>query len=151
MEKEVFISINLGSDEYDRLFKTAPIYEKHVIVKARKAKAGETIISTINRGKDNFKETVNRAENGDFIITNPGGEEYIIRGDKFTGLYKKLPDGTFKALGEVKGIRTVANVEFEAPWGERMKIRAGGYLVDANGERYGIDETIFKKTYRLKK
>lgn len=86
------------------------------------------------------------------IAKNPGGEEYIIRAQKFPSLYEALPDGTYKAKGVVKAIQTEKDVVFTAPWGEEMKILSGGYLVEntLDGGRYGIEENAFNNTYRQK-
>ncbi len=149
-KEQSFISIDLGSVEFDTNFKNAPMYEKYAIVEARPAKPGEKIVTRVNTKGGTMEETKNQAGQGDFIVTNPGGEEYIIKSDKFSKLYEKLPDGKFKAMGEVRAIKTDRNVAFTAPWGEKMNILAGGYLVDNNGDRYGIEESIFKMTYRLK-
>jgi hypothetical protein len=44
-------------------------------VQARRAKVGEQITTTLASGA---KETVNTANEGDWIVTNPSGEQYII-------------------------------------------------------------------------
>ena len=145
-----FIKINLESAEYDSIFAGAHYYEKYGTVEARPAKAGEKIITLVSTPSGTIKETKNKAGEGDFIVTNPGGEQYIIKGEKFSTLYKKLPAGKFKPLGKVKAVQSGKNVVFTAPWGEKMKILAGGYLVDNKGDRYGIEENVFAQTYKLK-
>ena len=145
-----FIAIDLNSNDYDILFKDAKLFEKFAVVKARPANEVEIIITIVNSEKGKREETRNQAKEGDFIITNPGGEEYIVRRDKFPKLYEELSDGSYKSIGQVRAIQTEKNVEFTAPWGEKMKITTGSYLVDNNGERYGIDQDVFKNTYKPK-
>ncbi|MDQ5962552.1 MAG: hypothetical protein QG653_359 [Patescibacteria group bacterium] len=86
------------------------------------------------------------------IARNPGGEEYVVRAEKFPKLYDMLSDGTFKAKGIVKAIQTDRDVVFTSPWGEEMKILSGGYLVEStiDGKRYGIEEKAFLDTYKRK-
>lgn len=148
--ENIFSTVDLNVDEFTTLFKNAPLYEKFAIVTARKARLGEIITTIVPSKNGLMKETINQANEGDFIVTNPGGEKYIVKGNKFSKLYKKLEDGTFKSLGEVKAIQTNKNLQFIAPWGENMKILAGGYLVENDGDRYGIDESAFNSTYKRK-
>ena len=145
-----FTHIDLNAGKYDQLFKKAKYYDKYAIVKARKATAGEVIQTTLKTSEgDTLEETNNTAKDGDFIITNPGGEQYIIKEKQFKESYDALPNGSFQAKGRVKAIVTDENVQFIAPWGEKMKILAGGYLIEKEDERYGIDAKAFYQTYRL--
>lgn len=65
--------------------KNAPLYKKQGEVRAQIAIGGEEVVTTL---ADGTVETKNQANPGDAIITNPGGEEYIIKGEKFAKRYE---------------------------------------------------------------
>ena len=71
--------VDLGSEKYNKAFENAEWYKKSVGIKARQATSQENIVSGIDATK-------NIAEPGDWIITNPGGEQYIISAEKFAKL-----------------------------------------------------------------
>ncbi len=48
----------------------------------------------------------------------------------------------------MKVVELQENVRFQAPWGEEMRIRAGGVLViKDSGDIYGIQREEFQDTY----
>lgn len=80
----------------------APVYKKQGRVKARPAVVGEEITTTLEGGT---KETVNKVSEGDFIVTNPGGEQYIISGEKFLGRYEETDEsGIYSEKGYCRAI-----------------------------------------------
>lgn len=95
------------------------------------------------------EETRNTANPGDRIVTGPEGERYVITADKFEKLYEENPNNPeeFQSKGTVRGIVLTEDVSFDAPWGEKMHIRAGGTLVKNGDDVYGIDKKAFAKTY----
>ena len=58
-------------------------------------------------------------------------------------------DGKYRSKGKpVTAARLGESITFTAPWGEEMRIRAGGYLIISNpADVYGIAEDEFCKTY----
>ena len=138
----------LQTAEWDRKFESAGLFKKNVVIGAVQATA-ETPITTILA--DGHIETTNTAKPGDFIVTNPSGEQYVIGEEKFKSKYEPIADqpGTFKATGEpIKAIQIDSDISFKAPWGEDMNMRTGDYIVDAgNGDRYGIAQKEFNETY----
>ena len=110
----------------------AAVFIKDVTVTARLATAGEEIVTQM---KDGHVETTNTANDGDVIIRNPSGEEYIIGGAKFAQRYAgaerlSATYGDFKAAGQpTPCVRLTEDVEFTAPWGTPMQIKKGGVLV----------------------
>lgn len=145
-----FNLIDPYAEEFTNLFKDAATFEKSVIVTAEEAREDELIITSVHSKNGIIEETRNSAKKGDYIITNPSGERYVVSPIKFSRLYEKIPGGKYKSLGRVKAVQIHKNVEFMAPWGEMMRIFAGGYLIENNGDRYGIDEKVFNSTYQLK-
>lgn len=134
----------------------APIFKKKGEVMAQVAMGGETIETIL---ADGTKETTNTAEVGDFIITNPGGERYIVKPDKFNKRYgpKEGVEGVYEAKGYCKAIKnpTGENVKIMASWGEIQTgdsecMFADTYDPETNtlgGEPYIIEKTAFEQTY----
>ena len=59
----------------------APIYQKCVTVLAREARPGE-IVDTVMA--DGHFETTNTASEGDWVITNPSGEVFVVQPQRFS-------------------------------------------------------------------
>ena len=125
-------------------------------VTAKVGTVGQYVRTVMQNG---MEETVNciatDRETGhpDWIVTNPTGECYVVRDSVFRDKY--IPDGEtigrFLSKGKpVAGVRIDENISFEAPWGEEMRIAAGGVLI-LNGAQdiYGIQAEEFASTYRV--
>lgn len=77
-------------------------YAKFARIQAIEAVGGEVIETIL---ADGTKETSNTANAGDWIVTNPGGEKYIVPAAKFPKKYEAAPeigDGWFKPTGGVQ-------------------------------------------------
>lgn len=147
------------------LLETGRDYRKFQTVKARIAKEGEKIVSTVESGR----ETVNTAGAGDYVVENQTGakEQYIVPGEKFKQRYsedRKLDDEwrVYNPLGQVKGIevdRSILNIFHQegafyitAAWGEAQKVDEGDMLVTPlpltdKFEIYRIARKEFSETY----
>lgn len=133
----------------------AKLFRKDASVIARPAISGETIITSTSGGHE---ETVKTAGPDEMVITNPGGEEYIIGKEKFDARYEleegddDLPQGNkrYRAKGApLPYIRLDEDVTFTAPWGSPMNIKAGGVLVNGGDhDVYGIQSEEAAQTYR---
>ncbi|MEI6170049.1 MAG: PGDYG domain-containing protein [Candidatus Saccharibacteria bacterium] len=139
---------SLQTADWDSKFESAIWYKKNVEIRAVQATA-ETPITTVLA--DGHVETTNTAKPGDFIVTNPSGEQYVIDEEKFKSKYEPITNqaGHYKAVGTpIKAVQINSDVSFKAPWGEEMHMRAGDFIVDAgNGDRYGIAQKEFNETY----
>ena len=134
----------------------APTYKKKGEVRAQLATGGETIKTILANGT---KETTNTAKVGDYIITNPGGERYIVKPEKFNKRYgpKEGEDGVYEAKGYCKAITNPygEDVEIMASWGETETgnsecMFADTYDPETNtlgGEPYIIEKAAFEQTY----
>lgn len=132
----------------------AVMYRKFATVRFVRAKGGEIVITTLANG---LEETRNIATEGDVIVTNPGGEKYIVDGATFDKKYSDNGDGTATARGRVLAFQNPmeAPIEGVAPWGETQRGDANCVLaisVDANGkpslgDTYIIGATEFGDTY----
>lgn len=135
--------------EYAEAFKTADSYRKVGTVEARQAKEREEI-ATSQDGMKNF------AEPGDWIIQNPGDKDpYVfgskedpieVRQAKFAKKYDVIEgeEGKFRPKGIIKAIKVNENIVFDTSWGEKMAVKAGGWVADGG---YAIAEDSFNNTY----
>jgi hypothetical protein len=145
----------------DRLI-TAPVYKKHSEVRAQIADGGEVVETRL---ADGSVETRNVAKPGDAIVTNPGGERYIIRAEKFGKRYKpkigddcQLVDGVFTAIGFHRVIDNPfgSPITMLASWGEMQYGQVDCKLADAyepatkalDGDPYIIGRKEFAQTYK---
>lgn len=147
---------DIGSDEYSKALAGAMIYEKTATIHARLAQPGEIIQTTLANGTI---ETTNTAHEGDFIVTNPDREQYIIRRDKFSKNYEPTAqEGVFKAIDLIRAIKNPTGdaIRIIAPWGEEMSgdkdcYITAGYDPDRPDEigdnRYIIGAQEFADTY----
>ena len=126
-------------------------YQKSTVVSAKPAMPGETVVTSIG-GK---AETKNTAKEGDWIVTNPTGESYIVSVDKLQTRYDRISEGQYKAKGKIMGM--VASEKdaaecptFTAAWGEQMILEPGDILampIGSNPEIYRIERGVFAQTY----
>lgn len=116
--EQVYEKLDLSTKEYERKLAEAPVYAKKAEVQAVAAHAGQEVRTTLANGTE---ETVNYAEEGDVIVTNPGGEQYILKSDNFSKRYEATDkDGVFRAKGMARAFQndTGTPIEIMAPWGE---------------------------------
>ncbi len=128
--------------------------EKFARVHARQGTLGEEVITKMANGLEETKNTVKADEktgNPGWIVTNPDGEEYIVDDSVFQKKYEIDPENAeqYKPKGGPVLSATVdEDIEFNAPWGEPMKIEAGGSLILSGPEDiYGIQKSEFENTY----
>ena len=149
-------SLDLQTDEWTHTLAEAPIYKKFGKVNARVAQGGETIRTVL---ADGSVETNNAAAEGDVIVTNPGGEQYVLKPEKFNSRYEKTEeDGVFNAKGKVRITPnpTGGSIKIIAPWGEEQfggpdALIATVYDPDkpdeVGADRYIIGRDEFNATY----
>ncbi len=133
----------------------APLFKKQGTVRARAAKDGEVIETILGSG--DF-ETENVAVLGDWIVTNPTGEQYIISGSKFFDRYEDTDEnGVFAARGYCRAIPNPEGVPIEimASWGTPQMGDENCLVADTcdengenmGGEPYLIEGDAFAVTY----
>ena len=130
-------------------------YKKFARVHAEQGKVGQEIVTVMKNGFVETKNVVKEdPETGepDWIITNPDGEKYCVPDKTFRKKYELEVDaeGYHRPKGgPVKAIQIEDNISFMAPWGEKMNIEKGGYLVvNAPDDIYGIQLQEFNNTYK---
>lgn len=127
------------------------LYVKATPIMATRAVAGEEVLTYV-KAEDGGQllETTNTAIEGDWIVANPDGEQYIVHDAKFHEIYgpsneegKRLPLAKPRTL-----IQISEDITFPAPWGGEMNIQAGGQLnIDNMDGIYGINPEEFATTH----
>lgn len=110
--------LDLSTDEWTERLGGAPVFAKKGKVQARQVSEREEVHTTL---ADGTEETVNVAEPGDVVVTNPGGEKYVLKPDNFDKRYEATDEeGVFRAKGMARAIQnpTGTDIEIMAPWGE---------------------------------
>ena len=110
--------LDISTPEYTQMLVEAPVFAKKGTVEARQVTVPEEVTTTL---ADGTQETVNTAVPGDFVITNPGGERYILKPDNFAKRYEATDEaGVYRAKGMARAFQnpTGAEIDIMAPWGE---------------------------------
>ncbi|MDZ4299532.1 MAG: PGDYG domain-containing protein [Candidatus Sungbacteria bacterium] len=152
----VFTKVDRKAPEIMTALATAPVFKKQGRVHARPAVAGENITTTLQSGA---QETTNTAKDGDWIVTNPSGEEYAISEAKFLGRYDSTDEqGVYGARAYCRAIRNPFGkpIEIMAEWGEPQTGDENVLIADIcdqNGEKRGNEPYLiaareFAETYK---
>lgn len=129
-------------------------YAKFALITAVQGKVGQRLETVMKNG---LVETVNivsvdeKTNQSDWIITNPSGEQYLVKDSTFKKKYEALDldNNVYKPKGGVCiFVQTNEDISFVAPWGEKMNISKGGYLNITNlDDIYGVQQDEFNETY----
>ena len=154
--KTNFKQIDIKSKEIIDALNKAPIYIKNIIVKIRPAIEKEKIITTLNDGE---RETVNIAKSGDFVVTNPSNEQYIINNKNFLEHYKETEtSGVYTEKSYCKTIKNPFNlpIKINAPWGftqigDEKCLIVNQCKIDGtlSSDPYLVDIDSFEETYKI--
>jgi hypothetical protein len=148
--------LDLSTDEYTERLANAPVYAKKGVVSARQTTEREEVRTTLANGTE---ETVNVAEEGDVVVTNPSGEQYVLKPDNFAKRYETTDEeGVFRAKGMARAFQnpTGGDIEIMAPWGEPQYGDADCMLATVfdpatpdviGADRYIIGGAEFRETY----
>jgi len=138
---------DLQTPEMSKAFAASPLYEKSAIVKATLVQSPREVVTIVG---DGLVETTVIAQPGEYVVQNPGGEEYVLLAEKFSSRYSHVDGDTFRASGTVRAFRnpTGGAVTVIAPWGEEMHGAADCFFAQAEGtDRYIIESGSFASTY----
>lgn len=153
--KKEFVQIERKSPEIMEALVQAPIYKKEALVSARPASDGETVLTTLSSGE---VETQNTAHMGDWVVTNPSGEQYVLSSATFNDRYEQTDSpGVYNAKGYCRAIPNPYGtpIEIQASWGSPQTGDAYCIIADACdengtllGEPYLIEKAAFEETYK---
>ncbi len=155
-EEPMFTKIDRKSPEIMSALATAQVFKKQGQVQGRPAVVGEKIATVLASGAT---ETTNTAKEGDWVMTNPSGEQYIITEAKFLGRYEATEtEGVYQAKGYCRAIPNPFGhpVEIMASWGEPQTGDENCMFADVcdadgnnmGGEPYIIEAKAFAETYK---
>jgi PGDYG protein len=148
--------VNINSPEMTEQFAQSPVFRKSAVVQVTIADGGEVIKTKLANAT--HAETDNIANPGDGIVTNPGGEQYIIRAANLDKRYDHIEGDTYQAKGMVRAFRNpgIRPVMITAPWGERMRGEPNAWFANVydpenpgvlGSDRYIIGAQEFADTY----
>jgi hypothetical protein len=132
------------------------VYRKTGEIRARRAVATRAVVTVL---ADGTEETKNTAAPGDFIVTGPGGEEYVLKRDTFLARYRAKPRkrGVYLPCGTIVAAPNpfACSISLKAPWGEMQNGSADCVIADTidpkTGKRkrqpYLIARAEFERTY----
>ncbi len=154
-ETNVFYKVDRKAVHILAALAEAPIFKKVGLVQARRAFEGEEIITRLTNGTE---ETINIAKAGDWVITNPSGEEYLIDQEKFFAQYEPSNmEGSYEAKGYCRAVRNPFGkpIEIRALWGAIQTGDENCMIADVCDEKgenmelepYLIDNKAFEETY----
>lgn len=149
-EEEQYRVLDAHSPDIEEALQNAPIFEKHVRVHARPAAPDERVVTMLASGEE---ETSNTAREGDWVVTNPQGEEYVVPKDEFEKKYAATEnDGVYQSRGYCRAIRNPQGmaVEMKASWGELVHGDEQCFIVqacDADGSLYGEPYIVAKEAF----
>lgn len=149
-----YVRIDPTSPEITKALASAPVFRKHIRVSARPAVPGEVIDTTLASGA---KETTNTAREGDRVVTNPSGEQYLVSRETFLARYESTDEpGIYAATGFCRAMKNpfATPIEFMASWGA-LQVGNENCMIaivcdkDGNivGDPYIIDSDAFAETY----
>ena len=161
--KRFAVQIDLQDDTITKSFAKSDIYKKTSEITAIQVTKRQQIDTVLKSG---LLETNNVAEVGDYIVTNPDGEQYIVKKENFTKKYtetekSRLVNGkkqiVFTPKGKIRAFQnnTGKKVKIIAPWGEEQYGEENCYFAapcDESGnigtDRYIIGKEEFDNTYK---
>lgn len=147
-----------GKEITEALDTYGQIYKKQGEVSARQVTEETPVTTTL---ADGTQETTNKAMPGDWIVTNPGGEQYVLKPEKFTSRYeaKEGSDGVYNAKGYCVAVKNPfkSPITMQASWGEMQNGAADCMVADTyeyatgkrGGEPYIIARKEFEQTYQV--
>ena len=124
------------------------VAQKTARVKAERVPPGTRVETIMANGVSETGQTA--GPNGGYKVTAQTGEQYLVDVAKFERSYDQTDAaGVYAPKSDPRKVLDLPrNVAFTAPWGEEMRIKAGGVLVNGGGgDVYGIQPDEFRASY----
>lgn len=124
--------------------------KKTAVVQARQGHVGEVITTDIDKTK-NTVTLDDKTDKPGWIVTNPDGEEYIVRDSKFSEIYEPAEKpGEYSKKAIQLLVPCNETVEFTPTWGGSFTVEAGGYFtINGYNDIAGIQKDAFAQTYKV--
>jgi hypothetical protein len=131
-------------------------YRKNGEFRAKRVSVATSVETILADGR---METRNVAAPGDYVVTGPGGERYVVKPEVFTARYERKPGArdVYLARGEIIAVPNPLGraIQFLASWGEVQTGAADCMIADVfdpairkrAGRPYIIGRAEFEKTY----
>ncbi len=140
----------------EALDREGKIYRKTGEVRARRVDVPTKVVTTLADGR---VETKNVAAAGDYIVTAPSGEQYVVKPDVFAARYKlkRGKSDVYLASGQIVAVPNPLGrvLYLLMSWGEVQNGSADCMIADVfdpatrkrAGRPYIIDRAEFERTY----
>lgn len=125
--------------------------KKTAAIQARQGKVGEIVKTDIDKTENKVKLDEKTGKPG-WIVTNPGGEEYIVDDSVFTSTYEPTGNkpGEYSKSAIQLLVPCTESVEFEPAWGGSFTVEAGGYFtINGYNDIAGVQKDAFAQTYKI--
>ena len=141
----------------EALDRDGKLYRKNGEFRATRVSVATPVETILADGRE---ETKNVATPGDFVVTGPSGERYVVKPEVFAARYgrKRGTGDVYLARGEIIAVPNPLGraIRFLASWGEAQTGAADCMIADMfdaatrkrAGQPYIIGRAEFKKTYR---
>lgn len=141
----------------EALDRDGKLYRKNGEFRATRVSVATPVETILADGRE---ETKNVATPGDFVVTGPGGERYVVKPEVFAARYgrKRGTGDVYLARGEIIAVPNPLGhaIRFWASWGEVQTGAADCMIADMfdpatrkrAGQPYIIGRAEFEKTYR---
>ena len=141
----------------EALDRDGKLYRKNGEFRATRVSVATPVETILADGRE---ETKNVATPGDFVVTGPGGERYVVKPEVFAARYgrRRGTGDVYLARGEIIAVPNPLGraIRFRAPWGEAQTGAADCMIADMfdpatrkrAGSPYIVGRAEFEKTYR---
>ena len=141
----------------EALDRDGKLYRKNGEFRATRVSVATPVETILADGRE---ETKNVATPGDFVVTGPGGERYVVKPEVFAARYgrRRGTGDVYLARGEIIAVPNPLGraIRFLASWGEAQTGAADCMIADMfdaatrtrAGRPYIIGRAEFEKTYR---
>ena len=121
--------------------------KKTAVVQERQGTVGEVVTTDIDKTTNVVIQDDETGRPG-WVVSNPGGTEYIISDSKFSELYEETDKpGEYAKKAIQLLVPCEKTVEFEPSWGGSFTVEAGGYFTINDYQKIaGIQKDVFEQT-----
>lgn len=143
---------NINDYVLDLVQNGAKVYsgKKTATVHAEQGVIGDVITTDIDKTENTVG--VDEFGNSDWVITNPGGEKYVVKDKVFKDTYEQAGDepGVYSKKALQLLVPCEKSVEFTPSWGGSFTVEKGGYFtINDYNDIAGVKKEAFEQTYEI--